>query len=145
MNKIHDELADGLVAVLESITIGDQPVNAYKWSEGGIRRPSGVVELPTIRRTQPDEAEDHLGANDWRFVFPCVFYVELGKNPAEAQTRLAQGTVDFITAIDDPPDQLLELSADLKVIESTPFVEPTQADKSPLIGYETNVSILTFR
>ncbi len=145
MNKIHDELADGLVAVLGGITIGDQPVTAYKWSEGGIRRPAGVVELPTIRRTQPDEAEDHLGAKDWHLVFPCVLYVELGKNPAQAQARLAQGAVDFIGAIDSPPDQLLELSADLKVIESTPFVEPTQSEATVLIGYETHVSVLTFR
>lgn len=145
MNELHDELAGALVEVLEGLTIGDKPVNAYKWADGGIRRPSAVVELPTIRRTQPDQPEDHLGADDWRLVYPVAFYVEMGVNPREAQARLSQGVVNFIDAIDASTARLNELSSDLKVIESTPFAVETQADKITLIGYETTVSILAFR
>jgi hypothetical protein len=145
MSGIHDELADALVEVLAGLLIGGKQVNAYKWADGGIRRPSAVVELPTIRRTQPDEREDHIGADDWRLVYPVAFYVGMGKNPREAQARLAQGVVDFIDAIDARTPRLTELSADLKVTEATPFAVEAQADKITLIGYETTVSILTFR
>ena len=48
-------------------------------------------------------------------------------------------------AIDAGTDRLTELSTDLKVIECTPFAVETQTDKITLIGYETTVSILSFR
>jgi hypothetical protein len=50
-----------------------------------------VVELPTFRRVAPDEPEGRRGGRGWRMGSPGAFYVEMGRNPAAAQARLAQG------------------------------------------------------
>jgi hypothetical protein len=139
---IHDELADALVEVISGLP-GE--VAGYKWSPGAIKRPCAVVELPTFRRTQPDQREDHVGFDDWRLTFPVAIYFELGLDPVAGQVALAQIVADWIRAIDAFPPELSSLCTDAKVIESTPFVEPTQAEATVLIGYETHVSILTFQ
>lgn len=138
----HDALADALVEILGTLPQG---LTAYKWSEGAIKRPAAVVELPTFRRTQPDQREDHVGLDDWRLTYPVVLYVELGINPVEAQVELGQIAEDWIKAVDAFPQELSDLCTDAKVTESTPFVEPTQSESTVLIGYETHVSILTFQ
>lgn len=142
MSELHDQLADALVEVLEGID-----VRTYKWSVGAIKPPCAVIELPTFRRTEPDGAEDHVGADDWPLDFPVVFYVEL-KKPAPAQAQLASSVEAWIKAIDNlTPDSdgfvLNSLCLDAKVVESTPFVQPDETRN--LIGYETHVSLVSFQ
>jgi hypothetical protein len=149
-NEIHEQLADALVSVIEGIW---EVKKVYKWSPGVIKAPAAVVELPTIRRTEPDKAEDHLGASDWWLDFPVLLYVELlaDKHAQKTQATVAQLAVDFISAIDNlQPDGdgfvLNGLSEDAKVTSAEPFATPSPDEAGRhTLGYETHVSILTFQ
>jgi hypothetical protein len=144
--QIHDELADALVEVLEGVD-----VRGYKWSPGAIKPPCAVIEMPTLRRTEVDNAEDHVGADDWRFDFPVLFYVELGRDVIAAQVALMASAFGFVRAIDTlTPDAqgfvLNGLCTDAKVTPAEPFATPQGEEGSRTqIGYETHVSILTFQ
>src|ERR1044072_232669 len=141
---LPDEIADALMGVLEDIE-----VNAYKWAPSQIQPICAVIELPTIARTDPDQAEDHLGANDWRLTFPVVFYGEPGNKPRDNQGRLLTRVVQFIDAIDElePGSSgliLNDLCTDAYVVSTEPFIQPLSQKRARLI-YETHVSILTFK
>ncbi|HET9199245.1 MAG TPA: hypothetical protein VFN92_13445 [Solirubrobacterales bacterium] len=143
--ELHDEIAGALVDVLRGLDI-----RADKWGPRNIKPLCAVVQLPVIRRTDPDGAEDHLGARDWRLEYPVYFYNELTEKPQPVQAELLKQTVRFIDAIDEltPGAEglvLSDLCADAKVTQSIPFVEPREGQKRDLIGYETTVSILTFK
>lgn len=145
--QIHEELADALVEVIEGIGL-----RAYKWPRPGIKLPSAVIEMPTIRRVEPDEAEDHLGASDWRLNFPVIFYKEVGRGDTVIadQVELMGLALAFVQAIDHlkpGSDGLIlnELCTDAKVVSAEPFGEDETDDSRRKIGYETRVSILTFQ
>jgi len=144
--EIHEELADALVEVLEGLDI-----RAYKWSPGGIKPPCAVIEMPVLNRTDVDEAEDHVAADDWRFNFPVLFYVELGRDVIANQVDLMASVFGFVRAIDTlTPDSdgfvLNGLCTDAKVTTSEPFATPQGEEGSrSQIGYETHVSVLTFQ
>lgn len=147
--KIHDELADALIPVLEAVGVR----TAFKWSPGAIKPPSAVIEMPTIRRIEADQAEDHVGAKDWHIDFPVLFYVELTKDTRVqlTQAELVQLAVDFINAIDNLQSDtdgfiLNGLCTDAKVISAEPFATPSPDEGSRnQLGYETHVSVLTFQ
>jgi hypothetical protein len=145
VSELHDQLADALVDVLK----GSGIKVAYKWGPRNIKPPCAVVQLPTFRRVDPDQSEDHIGGRDWRLEFNVLFCVELTEKPRENQAFIAKRVEQFIDAIDDlkpgPSGLILnELCTDAKVTESVPFVEPRD-QKRDLIGYVTHVSILTFK
>ncbi len=144
--EIHEELADALGEVLEGLG-----VRAYKWSPGGIKPPCAVIEMPRLNRTDIDEAEDHVPADDWRFDFPVLFYVELGRDVVANQVDLMASVFGFVRAIDtltsDTDGFVLNgLCSDIKVTLSEPFATPQGEEGSRIqIGYETHVSVLTFQ
>lgn len=146
---IHDELADALVGILDGLGLKA----VYKWSPGGIKTPCAVLEVPTIGRTEPDQAEDHIGADNWRFDFPVVFYVEFRKDTQvqAVQAELVQFAANWISAIDNlQADEqgfvLSGLCTDVKVTSAEPFATPPPEDGGRnQIGYETHVSLLTFQ
>ena len=140
-----DEIADGLVLVLGGLDIA-----AYKWGPRNIKPLCAVVQLPEVDRTEPDEAEDHVGANDWRLRFPIYFYAELTEKPQAVQAELLRQVARFMDAIDSLESGseglvLNDLCADLKVTKAVPFVEPREGQKRDLIGYEATASVLTFK
>jgi len=145
MSELHDALADALVEVLDGLD-----VRAYKWSQGGIKVPCAVIELPTFRRTEPDQPESRVGADDWRLDFPVIFYREI-TSKAKPQAELASTVERFIKAIDNlKPSSagliLNDLCEDAKVVEADPFlVDSDKAQSRDLVGYETHVSLLAFQ
>jgi hypothetical protein len=147
--KVHDELADALLPIIESSGVRA----TYKWGPGAIKLPAAVIEPPTIKRTEPDEPEDRVGADNWRLNFPVVFYIELPRDTKaqETQAELIQLVVNFIRAIDTlQPDGdgfvLNGLCEDVKVVSAEPFSTPPAEEGSRTqLGYETHVSVLTFK
>jgi hypothetical protein len=141
----HSKIADALVDVLKGIGLK----TVYKWAPGQIKPICAVVELPSFRRTEPDQAEDHVGANDLRLTYRVPFYHELNEKPRERQALVAQRVEEFIDAIDalTPGPQglvLADLCTDVKVLDAEPFITPREKQRD-LIGYVADVSVLTFK
>jgi hypothetical protein len=148
MSELHDQLADALIEVLEGDAV---KVGAYKWGPGAIKPDPvcAVIEMPGIRRTEPDQAEDHVGADDWRFVFPVVFYVDLKKDVQKSQAQILSRVEAWIKAIDrlQPSSAgliLNDLCLDAKVVEAEPFSPEDESSRS-LLAYETRVAVFSFQ
>jgi hypothetical protein len=153
-SSVIDPLASALAAVVSGISglSNGVTVKGIKWAPRDTDvRPAGVVEMPTVRRTDPDAPEDHLGANDWAFEFPVSFYFDLAE-PAFSQAQATEILEAFIKAVDGslaPGQPLNGLSgvsiADVKVVESIPELSlVNEQNERWAIAYLTRVQLLTF-
>lgn len=126
------EIAEALVGLL-----GDIGLNADLWEKKEIRPPAGSVWVPTLQRTEPDEAESQLGTDDWRLIYPVSLYFDLA-NVKDQQTAVEKLEA-FVKALDADPSlggTVLEAS----VTEAVLFKELDRP--RPLVGYEITVSVL---
>ena len=83
-------------------------------------RPCGVVELPTLGRTDPLEAESEIGRDDWEMEFPVVFYFDLTE-PIATQTLAVEVVEAFIQAVDaDPSLGIVSIADDASVVSVGP-------------------------
>lgn len=131
-------IATALKTKLETLTASTEAVKGHAKPPRELDAcPCGVVEIPTIERIDPDEAESQLGTNDWHIVFPVTLYVDL----SEADYSIGQA-IEFveawIKAIDADP-QLSGTVLDCKVTSAEPLVIDDTA--RPLLAYETSVAI----
>ena len=129
------EVANALVAVIKGI---EGIEGAYLWERKDIKVPAGSVGVPTLERTDVDEAESQLGTDDWKLEFPVSLYFDLA-DVAKSQQSMVDALEAFTNAID--ADQSLGLpTVEASVNDAQPFAERDR--KRPLVGYEITVSVL---
>jgi hypothetical protein len=120
-------------------------VRAYATDPGlaGIDQlPAAVCGLPTIQRTEPDQAESQLGTYDWNLQIPVVFLFDLG-DTATAQTEALDVVEAFIRLIDTGTLSVSDpLIVDAKVTSSQPGEVVDNA--RPLLTYDCSVHILRY-
>lgn len=102
--------------------------------------PAAILGLPTIQRTEPDQAELQIGAKDWNLQIPVLFVFDLG-DTATAQTQALDTIEKFIQAVDTGTlSQSDPLIVDAKVAQSEPgeLVD----DARPLLTYDCQLRLL---
>lgn len=138
-STVLDPIAEGIKAVVETLS---PTVKPKKWLiRDTDARPAAVIELPTVTRTDPDIAEDHLGQDDWRSEWPVSFYFDFN-DATFGQAQAIEVIEKFIVAVDADPT-LGGTVQEAKVITAG----PPQIDENaarPLLVYPTTVSILDF-
>lgn len=131
-------IAAALKTKLETLTASTERVKGYATPPRDLDAlPCGVVELPTIERISPDDAESQLSTNDWHIAFPVTLYVDL----SEATYSITQA-IDFVEAwikAIDADQTLGGIVFDSKVTTAEPLVIDDEA--RPLLAYETTVAI----
>lgn len=140
-STVTDPIAEALKTIIEGITIAGKPVKTYKWPPQDLdRRPAAVIELPEIRRTEPDTAEDHLAENDWNYVLPVMFYFDL-EDVAFSHAAAVETIESFIKAVDADQD-LSGNCQEAKVMADR--AEYFEGEAKPLIRWPTRVLVLKF-
>lgn len=112
----------------------------YVWAPKTITPPCAVVEMPAVRRADPEEPESQLGTNDWEVDFPVVFYFDLA-DPEYSQQQAVATVEAFIQAVDEDGNLGFPTVLDTKVVETGPpeiMGDQTRAQ----IVYPTRVSLL---
>jgi hypothetical protein len=138
-STILDPIADGLVAVIGTIS---PTVKAKKWLiRDTDARPAAVIELPTVSRTEPDAAEDHLSQYDWRSEWPVSFYFDF-TDATFGQAQALEVIEQFIAAVDADPD-LGGTVQEAKAISAGP-PEIEEGAARPMLVYPVRVSVLDF-
>lgn len=147
-STILDPVAAALVSKLATIAgLSAGAIKSVKWDPGmsGLPTlPAGVVGMPTFERTEPDEAEDHLGANDWRLEYPVALVFDLSQAERD-QARAVEYVEAFVVAVD--ADQTLSNGGSPLVQEAkVTFGEPeiVEDEARPMIVYRTRVRVLQF-
>lgn len=136
-STVLDPVAARLVTILQGLGL-----STYKWAPGDLDAlPAGVVEMPTITRTPVDEAEDHLGQNDWSTSWPVVLYFSLAEEPQASQATAVETVEAFIAAIDADQD-LGGAVQEAKVTEAEP--EIVEEESRATIRYVCRVEALDF-
>lgn len=141
-STILDPVADAIKVLIADLAV-TPTMKAYKWAPGmtGLDAvPAGVVDLPRVRRTGVDQAEDHLGQDDWSMEFPVVLYFDLSE-AFESQARAAEVVEAFIKAVDANPT-LTSTVQEAKVIDSEPFTVTDHPMAE--LGYRCRVETLKF-
>jgi hypothetical protein len=139
-STILDPIADVLVLELAALTVLGDSVKGYLWSPRQMTKvPAGVVEIPSVGRVGPDEAESQLSSDDWNVTYPVVLYVDATRADT-SQAALVEFLEDFIAAIDANPS-LTNTVLDAKVLSAEPFLDLTEQAR-PLVGYECEVAVL---
>lgn len=122
-SEILDPVAETIASFITDLDITDRVVTGYKWQRAmwDAKLPVGEVGVPTIRRTEPGEAESQMGSDDWYLEYPIGLYVELAES-VSAQA-LAVGIVEkFIRAVDANPSLGDPTIHHASVIEAEPEV-----------------------
>jgi hypothetical protein len=139
-STVLDPVAERIKAKLAELNVitADE---RHKWAPASIGvLPAGVIEMPTIARTSPGQAESQLGSNDWTLTFPVTLYFELDEATA-AQTQATETVEAFIKAIDDDPSlgdpSIIE---DAKVILAAPSI--LDDDARAMIAYDCELQIV---
>lgn len=137
-SSLIQPVADVLKTTLEGLSLS--PVlKVHVWARGDLTRvPAAEIELPTITRVLPDEAESQIGTYDWRMDWPVTIYYDL-REPKVAQERLADALEKWIAAVDANPG-LTGLALDAKVTSAERVYELQQ--NRTLVAYETTVSVI---
>lgn len=137
--SLFRDLADALAAGLsDRVDLVDR---AYPTDPGmaGFSPPAIVVGFPTLRRTDPEEAESELGRVDYFMDFPVVLYVALNDLQATAD-RVLEAMEQMIAAVDDFPTWLDDpevLDARVTSAEPAEIVDAAQ----PLLSYMCRVEL----
>lgn len=142
-STVIQPIGDALAAVLEDLE-GTRSTDTWAPRETGAR-PAAVVELPSIRRSELDRAEDHLGEDDWSHTFWVVFYFDLAvKKPQLTQAKAAEIVESWIKAIDANPTLGLDgLVQEAKVV-ATEEPEFAEGESKPVMRWRTRVGVLAF-
>lgn len=144
-SSIIQPLADLVAAKIRALDI-DLDVSAYSVDPGlsGIDSlPVGVVGLPQIERTDPDEAESQIGTFDWRFEIPVTFLFDLG-DTATAQAQALDTVEAFIKTVDAAALSISDPSiVDAKVVRSDPG-EIVDAAR-PMLSYTCTLRVLKYQ
>jgi hypothetical protein len=150
VSTLIEPLADILTSTLESITLtagtSTIAVKGYRWAPQQLSKvPAGVVEIPTIRRSEVDEGETELGSDDWWIAYPVILYVEWTGTPDRDMQRAVELLEEWIAAIDGNPtdgtpfDQVAGVD-DAKVVSADPDIDITEQER-PLLRYVTEVQV----
>lgn len=134
-STVIQPVADRLAELLDGIG-----VNANTWADNALPAGTDVVaeiEIPDIARTEPEQAESQLGADDWHLEFVVTLYADLRQARA-SQQRLVVAVEQWIAAVDDDR-QLGTLALDAAVTDAK-RVYHTDPNR-PLVGYETTVAV----
>jgi len=138
-STVLDPIADGLVTVIQGLSV---TTKAQKWLlRDTDARPAAVIELPTVRRTDVDMAEDHLGQLDWRSEWPVSFYFDF-TDATFGQAQALEVIEKFIVAVDANPT-LSGTVQEAKVLTAGP-PEIDEGAARPALVYPTRVGILDF-
>lgn len=143
-STIIDPVAGALAAKIAAIAVDGTTVKAYKWSPGptGIDKlPAGVVTLPSLRRTDVDSAEDHLGANDWRVTYEVDFFFD-ASSASFSQRQAVEVIEAFIVAVD--ADQDLGGTCQEAKVESAEPTDVVSDHARAMFAYACEVSVLKF-
>jgi hypothetical protein len=102
--------------------------------------PAAVCGLPTVTRTDPDQAERQIGATDWEIQLPVVFLFDLA-DTTTAQSQAIQTVEAFIRAIDTGKLSVSDpMIVDAKVSQSDPG--EVVDDARPMLTYDCSVRLL---
>jgi len=137
-------VADAIASVLAGLapelwTPAD--AGTCKWSPRDLDSvPAVVVEVPTIRRPEPDEQDlIGLGSNGWVLEFPVTFYFDLSE-ASYAQTEAVAYVDAAILAIDANRGLGIPTVIDTAMVAAEPTVVEDRA--RPLMAYECQVHVL---
>lgn len=137
-------VADAIAGVLTGISTDlwtPRDAGTCRWSPRDLDRvPAVVVEVPTIRRPEPDEQDlIGLGSNGWVLEYPVTFYFDLSE-AGYAQTEAVAYIDAAILAIDANRGLGIPTVIDTAMVAAEPTVVEDRA--RPLMAYECQVHVL---
>ena len=104
--------------------------------------PAAVCGLPTLQRTEPDQAESQIGTRDWNIQIPVILLFDLA-DTATAQAEALAGLEAFVQAIDSGALSVADpMIVDAKVTNSTPGEVVDNA--RPLLTYDCSLHLLRY-
>ena len=96
------------------ITLDGRELKVYATEPRALdTRPAVWLRFDSFTRTNPDEAESQLGANDWNLTYEVVLAVDAAE-PHRAQQNMLELLADVIDTFDDNP-QLTAAVLDAKL------------------------------
>ena len=141
-SEIFTPIAELLATTISNLSLNPR-ITAYATDPGhaGLDSlPAAVIGLPTVNRTEPDQAEGQLGGQDWTIELPVLFLFDIG-DTLTSQTQALNTIEAFIGTIDQAVLSASDpLIIDAKVTKS----EPGEVidDARPLLTYDCSVHIL---
>ena len=137
-------VANAIAAVLDAIAPElwvPMEAGACKWSPKDLDSvPAACIEVPTIRRPEPDEIDaTGIGSNGWVLEFPVTFYFDLSE-AAYSQTEAVAYVDAAILAIDANRGLGIATVIDTAMVAAEPTI--IKDDNRALIAYECQVHVL---
>lgn len=136
-STVIDPIAEAIADVISGLSV-TPTVKEVKWFRRELPTlPCGVIDMPTISRTEPEERESQLNTNDWFINYPVSLYFDLAE-PVSSQVQATEVVEAFIMAVDDDTS-LSGLVLEAKVVSAEPILIPD--DPRPMIEYKTTVQV----
>jgi hypothetical protein len=141
-STIFQPLADLIATKISSLNV-DVAVKAYSTDPGfaGLDSlPAAVIGLPSVERTEVDEAESQIGTFDYRLDYQVTFLFDLG-DTTTAQSQALDTIEEFISTIDQMQLSISDPSiVDAKVVRSEPGEIIDSA--RPMLSYTCTLRVL---
>lgn len=139
-STIIDPLADALAALAGGITVNGTALKGVWPPRLGVPDvPCVEIEIPTVRRSDVEEAESQLGADDWTLDFTATIHFDM-REAVTAQQRIVEALEAWIAAVDADRSLGIASVLDASVVSAEPLYDLTD-EQRPLIGYVTTVRV----
>lgn len=132
---------------IQALAAGITAAPKAYWTDPGFAGldalPAVVVGVPSGRRKQPDESEDHISQTDWNLEYPVVIVCDLAV-ATDAQTQALEILEDFIEAVDDGQATFTSGLVQEAVVSEWAEPEVVDTGKRALLTIDCTVSVLAF-
>lgn len=139
-STIVEPVADALKTQILAISYSPA-IRVSRWAPRRIEStPAAVIDVPSVDRVAPREAEFEMGREDWRMTFGVSFYFKLS-DAEVAQSRAVEFFELFVSRIDDHPTLGLAGVDDAKVTSSEADITLVE-EATPLFAYRCTVELI---
>ena len=138
------EIADGIAAVMATLTVDGSPINAYAYEPAGegMNLPAATLFIPDVDRPELSVAESEMGSDTWDSTWMLRLYHGLD-DAQRCQHEIQIMLADAILAI-DANSTLDGLVLRARIVRATSGSLHIQSRANPLMAYECELEIRRF-